>query len=714
MAGGGYREVDDGEHRPMGKRTVMTRSTRRRAALMALVSLIASLLVFIPHQAQALSGSDFNPGYILSDSVFSNSSSMSEPQIQSFLEAQVPRCSPVAGVPCLRDYTSDSTTKASSPSGQCSAITGASAEPASRIISKVAQSCGVNPQVLLVLLQKEQGLVTATSPSASRYRIATGFGCPDTAPCDTQYYGFFNQLYKAAWQLREYTIHPSSWRYKVGNNAIQYSPNASCGAPVINVTSQATANLYNYTPYQPNAAALANLTGVGDGCSAYGNRNFWVYFSKWFGSPIGQVDPVANLESASILPGVIRVSGWAYDPDTTASIPVHVYVNGVGTAFTADTPRADVGAATGAGPNHGFDISLPVQGTGEQNVCVYAIDAGPGANVLMGCDTLQPPGGSPRGVLEQTVVTGGTIAVSGWALDPDTISATTVHIYVDSASTAYTANAPRADVGAVFPGYGPEHGFSETITADPGAHNICVYAINVGVGDNILLGCKNVTVGTGLPFGNIESVSTVAGSISSSGWAIDPDTGLPIPVHLYVDGASTAFLANQKRPDVASAYAPTGNLHGFSTIMPATPGSHRVCLYAINIAGPGGNPLLGCSTVTTPAAAAAPADAKTGSPFGNLESLVISGGIVRATGWAIDPDVTTGTSVRIVTDGRAAVYPAVIPRPDVGSYYAGMGANHGFDASTTVLAPGPHQVCVFAVNFGAGSDTELGCRTVGS
>jgi hypothetical protein len=52
----------------------------------------------------------------------------------------------------------------------------------------------------------------------------------------------------------------------------------------VNIQTQATAGLYNYTPYQPNSAALANLSGTGDSCSAYGNRNFWRYFNDWFGS----------------------------------------------------------------------------------------------------------------------------------------------------------------------------------------------------------------------------------------------------------------------------------------------------------------------------------------------------------------------------------------------------------------------------------------------
>ncbi len=132
---------------------------------------------------------------------------------------------------------------------------------------------------------EESSLVTSTSPSASSYRAATGYGCPDTAPCDAQYYGFYNQVYKAAWQYKRYTNNPTSYSYQAGrNNYVQWSPNASCGGSTVYIQNKATAALYIYTPYQPNAAALANLYGTGDSCSAYGNRNFWRIFSDWFGS----------------------------------------------------------------------------------------------------------------------------------------------------------------------------------------------------------------------------------------------------------------------------------------------------------------------------------------------------------------------------------------------------------------------------------------------
>jgi hypothetical protein len=60
-----------------------------------------------------------------------------------------------------------------------------------------------------------------------------------------------------------------------------------CGSKVFQLKSQASAALYYYTPYTPNDVALKNLYGTGDTCSAYGNRNFWRFYSDWFGSPIG-------------------------------------------------------------------------------------------------------------------------------------------------------------------------------------------------------------------------------------------------------------------------------------------------------------------------------------------------------------------------------------------------------------------------------------------
>ncbi|MEI6591562.1 MAG: hypothetical protein WCO24_06105, partial [Actinomycetes bacterium] len=69
--------------------------------------------------------------------------------------------------------------------------------------------------------------------------------------------------------------------------SVNYGVKSSCGKKTFLLKSQATANLYYYTPYTPNKAALDNLYSKGDSCSSYGNRNFWRFYWDWFGSPIG-------------------------------------------------------------------------------------------------------------------------------------------------------------------------------------------------------------------------------------------------------------------------------------------------------------------------------------------------------------------------------------------------------------------------------------------
>lgn len=227
----------------------------------------------------------FRPGNIISDEVFFDSTTMTEGQIDSFLKGKVSKCQ--SGYTCLRDFRQNTATRTADT--YCDTYTGASAESAARILSKVATACGLNPQVLIVMLEKEQSLITHTWPSDWRYTIAMGQGCPDTAACDTRYYGFFNQVYGAARQLKIYSQNKYFTYYAPGKTwNIRYNPNASCGSSPVYIQNQATANLYYYTPYQPNAAALRAGAGEGDSCSAYGNRNFFRFFTDWFGSTTTQ------------------------------------------------------------------------------------------------------------------------------------------------------------------------------------------------------------------------------------------------------------------------------------------------------------------------------------------------------------------------------------------------------------------------------------------
>ncbi|MCO7221583.1 LGFP repeat-containing protein [Klenkia sp. PcliD-1-E] len=260
---------------------------RTLARITTVLALVASALLLPttgPEPTDAARAADlsyFDPGNIIADAVFFDSLAVDVPTVQAFLNAKGASC--VAGEqPCLKDYRQTTATQAGD--AYCSTYTGAADETAAAIIVKVGQACGINPRVLIVLLQKEQGLVTGTRPATIRYTKATGFACPDTAACNPEFSGFASQVYFAARQFQRYAANVAG-SYRAGrNNTVLYNPNSACGSSQVYIQNKATAGLYSYTPYQPNAAALAAGYGTGDSCSSYGNRNFWNYFTDWFGS----------------------------------------------------------------------------------------------------------------------------------------------------------------------------------------------------------------------------------------------------------------------------------------------------------------------------------------------------------------------------------------------------------------------------------------------
>ncbi|MBR2753946.1 RICIN domain-containing protein [Candidatus Saccharibacteria bacterium] len=228
----------------------------------------------------------FDPGYIISDYQMSNYNAMNESQIQAFLKSKnscndtnIGRYTAGEKVDYFSEMSPPRTWHVKDGHFVCMADEVFDGGTAAHIIHEAAQDYKINPQVLLVLLEKEQSLVRDTFPHSQQYRSATGYGCPDTAACSSKYYGLQNQIRNAAALFR--TVLDGGWtNYPLGNNYVQYNPNAACGGSVVNIRNLATSALYRYTPYQPNAATLA---GGSDGCSAYGNMNFYRYFEDWFG-----------------------------------------------------------------------------------------------------------------------------------------------------------------------------------------------------------------------------------------------------------------------------------------------------------------------------------------------------------------------------------------------------------------------------------------------
>ncbi len=336
----------------------MKRPTRVIAALATLATTGALIVASSGSPALAVDGSQWDPGYIVSDQQFYDGSAMTQAQIQAFLEAKVPVCHPEwdaypDDVVCLKDYRQDTVTL--SADAYCpGTYVGASNETASTIIAKVSAACNINAKVILITLQKEQSLVTHVWPSSSRYAKATGYACPDSAPCNPEYAGFQKQVYYAARQFQRYHAGLVA-NYRPGiNNVIKYNPDSACGSRTVFIQNAATAGLYIYTPYVPNAAALSNLYGTGDGCSSYGNRNFWRIWWDWFG------DPTATVTVASVSPASGSTDGW-----TSVTLTGNHFTGATGVTF---------GGVAGAGlvvvSDTKITVRTPARAVGSVDVAV--------------------------------------------------------------------------------------------------------------------------------------------------------------------------------------------------------------------------------------------------------------------------------------------------------------------------------------------------------
>jgi hypothetical protein len=412
---------------------------------------------------------------------------------------------------------------------------------------------------------------------------------------------------------------------------------------------------------------------------------------------------IGAFDSATEAAGGIRVTGWALDFDTQASLAIHAYVDGALVAAAgAGLARPDVAAVyPGYGTAHGFDFVAPASPGKAHTVCVYGINAGyqAGGNPLLGCRTVTPHG--PFGNIELYDTKPTSLRVAGWVVDPDATTSLTLQVLVDDVVAGQmVASGSRPDVATVYPSAGPAHGFDLTVPMTPGSHNVCVKAINVGPGIDTLLDCRKIEIG--VPFGVIEVIEPALPGIRVAGWVIDPDTTAPIDVAILVDGTVVKTVtARAVRTDVGAVYPSSGSAHGFDTTIASTPGNHEVKVRALND-GVGPDPDLAMRTVAVP----------TGNPFGIVDFMNAGPDLIEVIGWVIDPDTKASVTIRVDVDGATAGSAvANLSRPDVAAAYAGYGSAHGF-RFTVPAASGLRNVCVTAVNLLGGTDARLLCRSV--
>lgn len=152
---------------------------------------------------------------------------------------------------------------------------------------------------------------------------------------------------------------------------------------------------------RPDIAAAFPLYGANHGFATSipvgaGSHQICIYSINGFGAGTNQSmgcrtvatadgNPFGSIDWAGSGFGLIGISGWALDPDSNDPIVIHIYVNGVGVGMIAGGPRADVAAAFGHGPDHGFSYVAPRASAAPQTICVFGLNVGSGMNTLIGC-----------------------------------------------------------------------------------------------------------------------------------------------------------------------------------------------------------------------------------------------------------------------------------------------------------------------------------------
>ena len=384
--------------------------------------------------------------------------------------------------------------------------------------------------------------------------------------------------------------------------------------------------------------------------------------------------PRGWLERVTDVDGQVAVKGWAGTPGTSAPVTVRLTSGSTTQDVSATAARADVARIfPDLSGTTGFTATLSL-GAGTHTVCATALNAGTGPNTEIGCRTVTTTDHSPTGAVLSADDAVGGLRVRATAADVDaaevTVRVTAGGVAVSGTTDAYGVTDVLLPVGV-------------------GTHEVCATAVNVGPGTDTSLGCTQGTVLAHSPVGQLTSVSDA--HASTTGLQIrattsDIDATAPLTIALTIDGTRNDITANA-----------AGTIDVF---LPVTAGSHTVCATAVNV-GQGDDTSLGCLTAT----------AVDHRPVGNLDSVVAQSDGARLLGWATDPDSSDAVTVRILADGTATTVSADAPATAARTTATTTATSSGFDVLVP-LAPGSHEVCVIAVNIGAGSDTELGCSTV--
>lgn len=334
------------------------RSLRFAAALLVAAVGVGTVASVAPQSAQAAATSasvaqqvvpPFNKDLLMDNAVFGDTGTMTVGQIQTFLNS-FPNS-------CIKSYQDDE------PLGRSTYGTKVSA---AQVIYNAALLWGLNPQVLLATLEKEQSLVSGGGGCAPwRFWSAMGYGCPDggaqyqypalgitgsgTCVKYEAWAGFARQVNSGAWQLQfnrqradgnlgwngsgstpNYGYNTAGWRSQYAGAApVYFDGKAIIDGQAVTMGNGTTASLYTYTPH------------------VSANQAFVTLFNRWFGSTMA-----VRVDHTDYVKGVYRVllgrpaesaglNYWAGFLNAGGSMPYFVNSIVTGTEYTVRTVRAD-------------------------------------------------------------------------------------------------------------------------------------------------------------------------------------------------------------------------------------------------------------------------------------------------------------------------------------------------------------------------------------
>jgi len=256
---------------------------------------IALGLAFIPKPAFA----SYDGGNIIDDYVFLNASSMSANDIQNFL---VSKGGGLANKTFLFDCAA---TDLSDPHYRDARAPCEQTVKASVIIYYASQIFGINPQVVLATLQKEQSLITTADPTDWQINQAMGYACPDHGGCGASnfLYQIDNGVYTLRLNMERAKDNMTWWWHQTTTWVCGYEHNYYKPSLFPNqnvnfydddgtyyqtqfIANAATSSLYCYTPHAyNNPNGLYGYLQYGTTGPYYsGSYLFVTSFEKWFGS----------------------------------------------------------------------------------------------------------------------------------------------------------------------------------------------------------------------------------------------------------------------------------------------------------------------------------------------------------------------------------------------------------------------------------------------